>query len=51
MLYHSEDRLGAAIFGDDSITRHCSLSNTQVSEYNPNWVNTKVERHILSDET
>ena len=40
LLYYSQDILQARTFGDQSFNRVSTMTNIQVSEKTPNWVNT-----------
>lgn len=51
MLYHTEEHFQYDNYGEEAIVKKSYLFNQQVNEKIPNWINTYVQRNLLSDES
>ena len=38
-------------YGEDTIIKNSYLYNQQVDEKKPNWINTKIQKNLLEDES
>ena len=51
MLFYSEKVFYQNEFNEKAIQSQSNLINQQVDEKVPNWINTLIQRNLLSDET
>ena len=51
LIYKNVSRFQLDQFGDGRVQKESMISNVQVDEYRPSWINTKIRSNLLADES